>query len=206
MAAERCEASDEELVLAAQADCAAFVTLYRRYADPVYRYCWRRVETRELAEDLTAQTFVKALAALPNFHAGSFRAWLFAIAHNALSDGYRTSRSHAPLEAAEGLRAIGPEPETAALLDETRRELRAALNDLPAEQRDVIELRLAGRPPPRSPRRCIARCHRSKARSTAPSPTSARAHRNQPRRTTMNHRIDDLNRFLDDDLPHALER
>jgi RNA polymerase sigma-70 factor, ECF subfamily len=144
VAAEQCEASDEDLVLAAQADRAAFVALYRRYADAVYRYCWRRVETRELAEDLMAQTFVKALAALPNFHAGSFRAWLFAIAHNALTDGYRTLRDHAPLEAANGLHAVAPEPERAALRDETRRELRAALNDLPAEQRDVIELRLAG--------------------------------------------------------------
>jgi hypothetical protein len=38
VAAEQREASDEDLVLAAQADRAAFVALYRRYADPAYRH------------------------------------------------------------------------------------------------------------------------------------------------------------------------
>lgn len=144
MSAEQREASDEELVRNAQDDRAAFVALYRRYADSIYRYCWRRVETREAAEDFTAQVFLKALAALPNFRAGSFRAWLFAIAHNVLTDGYRTRRDHEPLDTAVRLRAVTPDPETAALHDETRRELRAALNSLLDEQRNVVELRLAG--------------------------------------------------------------
>lgn len=144
MAAEPCETSDEDLVQAARVDRSAFVALYRRYVDSVYRYCWRRVQSREAAEDLTAHVFLKALAALPSFQSGSFRAWLFAIAHNALTDSRRVQRDHAPLEAAGELPARSDGPEMLALLSETKRELRRALADLPSEQREVIELRLAG--------------------------------------------------------------
>ncbi len=144
MAVEQREAPDEELVVWAQADSAAFIELYRRYADAIYRYCSRRSGSREIAEDWTAQVFLKALAHLPAYRSGSFRAWLFRIAHNVVTDGYRTRREHAPLDQANEIQAVERGPESLALLDETRRELQAALASLPAEQRDVTELRLAG--------------------------------------------------------------
>ena len=83
------------LVLAAQRDPLAFAHLYLRYVDAVYRYCHRRLRVKEAAEDATSLVFAKALAALPRYHAelGTFRAWLFAIAHNVVVDAQRAAKT-----------------------------------------------------------------------------------------------------------------
>ncbi len=54
---------DADLVAQAQLDRQAFAPLYARYADPVYRYCYRRLGHPEVAADATSQTFARALAA-----------------------------------------------------------------------------------------------------------------------------------------------
>ena len=59
--------SDDELALEARRTPAAFAALYRRYAVRVYRYLYGRVANRADAEDLTSQTFVQALEALPRY-------------------------------------------------------------------------------------------------------------------------------------------
>lgn len=138
------EPCDEALVAQARADRRAFAPLYRRYVVPVYRYCHRRLGSREAAEDATAQVFARALAALPAYRAGSFRAWLFMIARHVVVDASRAARRAAPLDAAASVATDDAGPEADLLAAEDRRALRAALTMLPGEQRDVIELRLAG--------------------------------------------------------------
>src|SRR5205823_4636798 len=76
---------------AAGRDPLAFELLYNRYLPRVYAYVYHRVGDREHSEDLVADTFMKAAQALVagRFqwrHEGSFAAWLFRIAHNAISD------------------------------------------------------------------------------------------------------------------------
>lgn len=140
------EEPDEVLVARARLDRRAFAPLYRRYLDPVYRYCYRCLGSREAAEDATAQVFCNALAALPRFKDGSFRAWLFAIAHNAVVDAARRGRSVSVQPLAEGFdRGDGaPTPEEEVLGAERAGTLRALLARLPEDQRRVVELRLAG--------------------------------------------------------------
>jgi RNA polymerase sigma-70 factor (ECF subfamily) len=142
--AEATAADEAALVARAQVDRAAFAPLYERYLDPVYRYCYRRLGTREAAEDATSVVFAKALAALPEYRAGSFPAWLFAIAHNAVADVHRRRRPDQPLETARDPVAAGPSPEDLAVAADERRSVRALLAGLPADQRRVLELRLAG--------------------------------------------------------------
>ncbi|MDP9364185.1 MAG: sigma-70 family RNA polymerase sigma factor [Chloroflexota bacterium] len=139
-------ADDAALVARARDDPAAFAPLYERYLDPVYRYCYRRLGGREAAEDATAQVFAKALAALPAYRDGSFRAWLFAIAHNAVADNHRrrAHRPEAPLEAVGDPPDRAPTPEEVAVENDERRSVRALLAVLPVDQRRVLELRLAG--------------------------------------------------------------
>jgi RNA polymerase sigma-70 factor (ECF subfamily) len=128
----------------AQRDPRAFAPLYERYADPIYRYCHRRLGDPEAAADATSKVFIRALAALPRYRHGSFRSWLFAIAHNTVVDGWRTARSETPLAATIGHADPSPSPEEEFLRADAGREIRALLATLPADQRHVVELRLAG--------------------------------------------------------------
>jgi RNA polymerase sigma factor (sigma-70 family) len=138
--------SGDEAALVAQAvrDLKSFEPLYRRYVDPVYRYCYRRLGSREAAEDATSLVFAKALAALPRFRGGSFRAWLFAIAHRVVVDEIRSTRRAQPLGAAALVADASPTPEELALAEDRDRSVRGLLAALPLVQRHILELRLAG--------------------------------------------------------------
>lgn len=137
---------DAALVNAAQHDRAAFGALYERYADPVYRYCFRRLGAKEAAEDATAQVFANILRALPDYRetGRSFRSWLFAIAHNVLIDAERAWRPQQRMGDDMTVPDPAPGPEAEVLAAETRQEVLVLLEALPPDQRRVIELRLAG--------------------------------------------------------------
>jgi RNA polymerase sigma-70 factor (ECF subfamily) len=135
---------DESLATRAKQNPAAFAPLYRRYARPIYGYCYRRLATRELAEDATSQVFTKALAAMPKYRGNAFRPWLFTIAHHVIADHYRRGRPTAPLEDAFELAANDPTPEDEAIHAEDARNVRRLLSKLTPDQRDVVELRLNG--------------------------------------------------------------
>jgi RNA polymerase sigma factor (sigma-70 family) len=135
---------DAALVLAARTDLAAFEPLYRAYADRIYRYCLRRLDDPERAADATSTIFIKAMQSISTCQPDSFRSWLFSIAHNVTIDAHRTRRIHAGLDDAAALSSLDATPEDAALSSEARLEIVALLNHLTPDQRQVVELRLAG--------------------------------------------------------------
>jgi len=133
--------------LIASGDPAVFAELYDRHVDAIYRYCRLRLPNAQEAEDATAVVFEKAFAAYPPAPTGTFRAWLFTIAHNVVVSFYRTrSRRghHRPLDDALHVADPGPTPEEDVLLADEQRRLHQALARLPQSQRRVVELRLAG--------------------------------------------------------------
>ena len=125
-------------------DRQAFGLLYDRYVGPVYRYCYGRLGDREEAEDATSLIFSRSLAALPTHRGGSFRSWLFAIAHNVVINARRDAARHHPLTIILEAPDTGPRPEELAEAAERRRLVSDALALLPEEQRRVVELRMAG--------------------------------------------------------------
>ncbi len=139
------EADDAELVAQTRRDRSAFSPLYARYADRVFRYCFRRLGSREAAEDATAAVFTNARAGLHGFRGGSFAAWLFAIAHNICLNASRR-RAELPLAVVDDwlIRDGNATPEEAALAAEERQTLHDLLSALSPDQRRVVELRLAG--------------------------------------------------------------
>jgi RNA polymerase sigma-70 factor, ECF subfamily len=138
-------AADEgALVDAARTDPRAFADLYHRHVSAIYRFCYRRLGTKEAAEDATAQVFTKALSGLAGYRGGSFRGWLLAIAHHVVVDEVRRARLDVPLIAAAASIDPGPGPEEVAVDAQASQTLRALLAQLPPEQRRVVELRLAG--------------------------------------------------------------
>lgn len=136
--------AEQQQIEAARRDPAAFAPLYATYFDPIYRYCYLRLHHRELAADAASQTFLKALSGIGGFRSGSFKSWLYAIARNVTIDMQRASRPHLDLEHAELVHDPDPSPEQQALGRDERRRLWGALDLLSSEQREVMELRLAG--------------------------------------------------------------
>jgi RNA polymerase sigma-70 factor (ECF subfamily) len=136
----------DEAMLVAQAkrDRDAFAPLYLAYFDRVHAYCYRRLGNPEDAADATSAIFARVLASIATCRNESFRSWLFAIAHNTLIDQYRTRHGADPLDGAMDIHDQAPSPEDNALAEEQTRTVTALLAQLPPEQRQVLELRLAG--------------------------------------------------------------
>jgi RNA polymerase sigma-70 factor (ECF subfamily) len=84
-------ATDQEVVeLAREAEETAYRELLRRYQRPVFSLIYRMVRDRELAEDLSQETFVKVLNALDRYRPEyKFSSWVFKIANNAAIDHLR---------------------------------------------------------------------------------------------------------------------
>jgi RNA polymerase sigma-70 factor (ECF subfamily) len=138
------ECDDATDVARARLNRQAFAPLYVRYFQRVYGYCYRRLGNADDAADATSLIFTRALAALPTCRADAFRSWLFAIAHNVLADQYRRRREDRPLDDSLQLVDQAPSPEDEALSAEAKATVTRLLAMLPEEQRQVLELRLAG--------------------------------------------------------------
>lgn len=134
---------DDAVMVRAIADPRAFAPLYQKYVDAIYRHCYRQLGEREAAEDITGQVFRKALESRASYHGGSFKAWLFRIADNALIDAKRRRQAD-PLDDELDWLDPAPGPEELAVNAFDREQLRRALEQLPSEWRRVVELRLDG--------------------------------------------------------------
>jgi len=146
-AAERASAGDPDLpaVRAAQADGAAFATLYRRYLDRVYGYAFYQLGNHHDAEDVTERIFLAAFRALPGFRdeGSSFRAWLFRIAHNTIANAHRSRARKRTEPLPDDFERPAPDADPArqvALADELR-QIRRAVAEMPDDRRQVILLR-----------------------------------------------------------------
>jgi RNA polymerase sigma-70 factor (ECF subfamily) len=85
------KATDQEIVRwAREGRERAYRELIRRYERPIFSLVYRMVRDRELAEDLSQETFIKALNALDSYRPEfKFSSWLFKIANNAAIDHLR---------------------------------------------------------------------------------------------------------------------
>jgi RNA polymerase sigma-70 factor (ECF subfamily) len=136
--------TDDELVVEALANPAAFDRIYERYHEDIHHFVHSRMADPDRAEDVTSQVFLKALRGLPGYRSGSFRGWLYRIARNAIADSYRRQPPVAAGEALAGQPA--PEPGPLALTEarEAREELQRIINRLSGTQQAIIRLRLDG--------------------------------------------------------------
>ena len=139
---------DEELVGWAQyGEREAFGVLYDRHFNGVYGYCYRRLGEREAAQDAAAETFRKALVALPSYRPQAFRGWLFAIARHVVTDTFRARHSDLSLDDAVDIADAGRSMEETVLTHAELDFIVTLLSRLTPEQHDVIDLRLAGLTP-----------------------------------------------------------
>ncbi|RZQ64301.1 sigma-70 family RNA polymerase sigma factor [Amycolatopsis suaedae] len=142
-----------ELVHAAQAgDTAAFGQLYDRYVHVVYRYVLLRLGDRDLAEDVTSETFLRALRRITSvsYQGRDVGAWFITIARNLVLDHVKSSRFRLEVvtdEVAESGTFAGPSvappagPEQQVLSRATNSELLRCIAELGQDQRECIVLR-----------------------------------------------------------------
>lgn len=117
---------------------------YGNYGKLVYGYLRFHLPSPELAEDLTAEVFLRALKAFSRFDpaAGTPRAWLFRIAQNALRDHHRQAarRQMRSMSAMWDLEYTAPSPEERLLWEEEVAALLTAVEELSAADREIIGL------------------------------------------------------------------
>jgi RNA polymerase sigma-70 factor, ECF subfamily len=134
------------LVAAAQqGDANAYGDLYSRYRDVVFRFVLSRIADRHLAEDLTGETFLRALRRLDSvsYQGRDVGAWFVTIARNLVFDHCKSSRFRLEVKVANMLdaedTAVGPEREVIA--STVAAELWGCVDRLGRDQQQCVRLR-----------------------------------------------------------------
>ncbi|WP_435585789.1 sigma-70 family RNA polymerase sigma factor [Micromonospora aurantiaca (nom. illeg.)] len=153
-AAERAPEATWHLVTAAQTgDRDAFAELFRRYRPLVFNVIYRRVNNRELAEDLTQDVFLRALKSIERvtWQGRDIGAWLVTIARNIVIDHFKSGRSRLEYTVGDVMaHHLGvdftdhsPEgnPAASAVAHLVNVELLTAVKTLTGDQQDVVILR-----------------------------------------------------------------
>ncbi len=119
---------------------AAFHELYARYASDVYRFAlWLSGSPAE-ADDLTAETFVRAWAGRSKIRTETVKAYLFAIARNLFLQQLRQQKRQVALAQAVGQTQSGPHGVVEDRL--ALAEVLAQLQNLPESERSALVLRV----------------------------------------------------------------
>lgn len=154
------EVTDEVLMMRFQGgDQSAFTRLVRRHKTPVYNFILRTVRSREVAEDLAQDVFVKVVQNAADFkHEARFSTWAYTIARNVCIDHLRKAalRRHPSLDQAANNNGseegptlgeriadshFGASVDRVAIGSELGVRITRAVEDLPPEQREVFLLR-----------------------------------------------------------------
>jgi RNA polymerase sigma-70 factor (ECF subfamily) len=118
---------------------------YQAYGREIYRYVRFQLPTADQAEDVTADTFLKAIQAADRYDPsrGQPRTWLYRIAQNTLRDHLRRVRirNHVSIGAMRDLVSEAPSPEERLLWEEEVGFLLASLAALRPRDREIISLR-----------------------------------------------------------------
>lgn len=141
---------EKSLVKAAQSDPQVFGQLYDQYYPKIFGYILRRVRHVEVAQDVTSETFFKALDNLQKFkwQNVSFSAWLYRIAGNEIINYYRQQK-HVPM-APEDMPDQASDQDIHQEILEIEQEMerhqaytqvQVLLKDLPASQQEIVSLR-----------------------------------------------------------------
>lgn len=124
-------------------DIEKFAKLYDKYASKIYKFIYYKTSHKETSQDLTSETFIKAMKSINQFdaHKGAFQAWLYRIARNTVIDYYRAKKN---LLNIEDVWDIKQEQETMLKIDYEQgiRQVKKYLQKLNPTQREIVMLRV----------------------------------------------------------------
>jgi RNA polymerase sigma-70 factor (ECF subfamily) len=139
--------TERQLIERAPHNAEAFRALYRHYFPRVYGYVAYRVGRTADAEDIVADVFLKLLENLGQFSyrgEGSFAAWLFRIAHNAVGQFYRRDNPTASLDEMADLQSDELSVDQAVQQREQFRQLREQVMQLSRRRQEIVTLKFFG--------------------------------------------------------------
>jgi RNA polymerase sigma-70 factor (ECF subfamily) len=143
--------ADEELMeLVRDGDSRAFEVIFDRHAGPAFSLAYRMCGRRALAEEIVQDAFTSLWRSAARYDRtrGSVRSWVLRVVHNRAIDTFRRELSNATHEVADDwIREVLPARERTEVEVERRsdaRLVRSALNGLPPDQRQVVELAYFG--------------------------------------------------------------
>lgn len=132
-------------------DRSAISSLIERHSRRVKDYILMMVKDRDIAEDIFQETFIKAVRVIDEGRYsdnGKFLSWILRIAHNQVIDYFRAQRQNKSVTEADAgydmlgtLRFAERTVEDSMVSDQIERDVRALVELLPAEQREVVMLR-----------------------------------------------------------------
>lgn len=123
-------------------DCDKFSLLYEKYIDKVYGFIFHKVLHKETAEDITSETFLKALEKLHTYDSkkGAFSTWIFQIARNTIIDHFRSFREEKDIDDIWDIDS-GTDLPTQIDIRLTHEKLQTHLQLLTVEQREILMMR-----------------------------------------------------------------
>ncbi len=130
---------NEAFQRAQKMDREAFGLIYDHFAERLYKFIYFRVGHRELAEDILADTFVKAWTKIGQVSsAKAFTSWLYQIAKNNVIDYYRVKKVTVDLEEVVDVLEDASSPIDEANLMIEQKIIVELIEELPSEQQQVI--------------------------------------------------------------------
>ena len=144
--------ADDKLVnLYLQGNNEAFNLLLERYKDKLYYYIFFIVRSREVAEDIFQETFVKAIVTLQQGRYqedGKFFAWITRIAHNLVIDQFRQERNEnvvsndeSEIDLLNDMSLSEGTIESQMVNEQVLKDVRRLIDELPDCQREVVFMR-----------------------------------------------------------------
>lgn len=123
-------------------DVHAFEALYRRFAARVHGLCWRMTRDRDLAEELTQETFVRVWEKFDRFEGGArFAPWLLKVAANVVLTHHRVrQRKHGRESVTDALDSFADPPPPPRAAPGAAVDLDRAIAGLPEGARTVFVL------------------------------------------------------------------
>ena len=144
--------TDDVLVtLYLEGNNSAFDVLLNRHKDRLFNYIFFIVRSKEVAEDIFQETFVKAIVTLQQgryTNDGKFAAWITRIAHNLVIDQFRVERNEntvsndeAEVDLLNDAKLVEGNIENQLVNDQVLKDVRMLVDELPDCQREVVFMR-----------------------------------------------------------------
>jgi RNA polymerase sigma-70 factor (ECF subfamily) len=135
------------LVEAAQKEPHKFGVLYEKYYRPIFLFIFKRTGEEEIAGDITAQVFLKAMLNLPKYtyRGVPFSAWLYRIASNEVNQHYRNAKSDRTISMEKNhidkVMGMVDEEKKSDLVELYQEVMLDTLQELKPDEVEIIELR-----------------------------------------------------------------